>query len=247
MQETIRIDSRFHGPPHSGNGGYSCGLIARHIDGPAAVRLRVPPPLETDMELRSEGDGLLLYHENQLVASARPAKVDIAVPESPGFAAAELASQRYRGFESHFYPGCFVCGPERQHGDGLRIFAGPVSTQGRQQALVAAAWVPDESLADENGILAPEFIWAALDCPGAYSFPEPEKGAILLGELAVDIRETVRAGEKCVLTGWEIDRSGRKHFTGTALFGESGRCCAVGYATWFEVPIAADNDVCSHI
>jgi len=235
MAGSIYIDSRFHGPPCSGNGGYSCGLVARHIQGPAAVRLRIPPPLEVDMELRREGDGLAVYLGDELVASARPATVDITVPESPGFAAAELASQRYRGFESHFYPGCFVCGPERQHGDGLRIFAGPLETDGGAQAMVAASWVPDASLADDNGIIAPEFIWAALDCPGAYSFPEPEKGAILLGELAVDIRETVGAGEKCVLIGWEINRSGRKHFTGTALFGETGRCCAVGYATWFEV------------
>lgn len=235
MQETIRIDSRFHGPPHSGNGGYSCGLVAKHMPGPAAVRLRIPPPLETDMELRSEGDGLALYHGSERVASARPATVDITVPESPGFAAAQMASARYRGFTSHFYPGCFVCGPDRQHGDGLRIFAGPLDTAGRPQAMVAASWVPDTSLADDDGILKPEFIWAALDCPGAYSFPEPEEGAILLGELAVDIRERVSAGEKCVLAGWEISHSGRKHFTGTALFDEKGTCCAVGYATWFEV------------
>ncbi len=92
-----------------------------------------------------------------------------------------------------------------------------------------------------SGFVAPEYIWAALDCPGAYAFPEPENGAILLGELAVSIKETVSAGEKCVLIGWEISRQGRKHYTGTALFGESGSCRAVGYATWFEVPLAQDK------
>lgn len=188
------------------------------------------------MELRREGNGLVLYAGEELVANARPTKLDITVPESPSFAAAELSSQRYRGFQSHFYPGCFVCGPEREYGDGLRIFAGPLDTEGETRSMVAATWVPDNSLTDDSGFVAPEFIWASLDCPGAYSFPEPEKGAILLGELAVDIRKTVSAGEKCVLIGWEISQSGRKHFTGTALFGESGGCCAVGYATWFEVP-----------
>jgi hypothetical protein len=105
--------------------------------------------------------------------------------------------------------------------------------------MVAAAWIPDESLADASGLVAPEFIWAALDCPGAYSFPEPRQAALLLGELAVSIKGTVSVGERCVLIGWEVDRQGRKHFTGTALFGESGSGCAVAYATWFEVPAPA--------
>jgi hypothetical protein len=237
-RDFIRIASRFHGPPRSGNGGYSCGLIARHIDGPASVRLRIPPPLEKDLELRPDDHGLALFDGDRLVATAKPASVAIGIPEPPRFAAAQLASKRYRGFHSHFYPGCFVCGPERQGGDGLRIFAGPVNGGKSPAGMVAAAWVPDESLTGPGGTVEPEFIWASLDCPGAYAFPEPESGAILLGELAVDIRGVVRAGEKCVLIGWEISREGRKHFTGTALFGESGDCRAAGYATWFEVPAA---------
>lgn len=107
--------------------------------------------------------------------------------------------------------------------------------------MVAAAWIPDESLVDGSGLVAPEFLWAALDCPGAFSFPEPLHSALLLGELAVSIEGSVAPGERCVLIGWEIDRQGRKHFTGTALFGESGSCRAVGYATWFEVPAPADT------
>jgi hypothetical protein len=41
------------------------------------------------------------------------------------------------------------------------------------------------------------------------------------------------------VTGWEISHEGRKHYTGTALFGETGTCRATGYATWFEVPTTA--------
>ena len=113
MQETIRIDSRFHGPPRSGNGGYSCGLVAKHMPGPAAVRLRIPPPLETDMELRSEGDGLALYHGSERVASARLATVDATVrfmrrlpistfapacrPEAPRTDSGRIMSEVWRG------------------------------------------------------------------------------------------------------------------------------------------------------
>ena len=103
--------------------------------------------------------------------------------------------------------------------------------------MVAATWVPDESLTDNTGAVLPRYLWAVLDCPGAYAFPEPATGAILLGELAVAIKGIVSGGEKCVVTGWEIKQEGRKHYTGTALFGATGACRAVGYATWFEVSV----------
>ena len=175
------------------------------------------------------------------MASGRPVSVELDIPRPPDFAGAQAASARYRGFVAHFYPGCFVCGPERDPGDGLRIFAGPVDEGSGPDGMVAAAWIPDETLADSSGFVAPEYIWAALDCPGAYAFAEPQNGALLLGELAVSINGPVSVGEKCVLIGWEISQSGRKHFTGTAVFGESGSCRAVGYATWFEVPVEADQ------
>ena len=181
---------------------------------------------------------MTLFHDDTVVATARPTLVDIDIPSPPDFVTAVEASARYRGFKSHFYPGCFVCGPERGRGDGLRIFAGPVGEDKGPEGLVAAAWIPDDGLSDSSGNVAAEFIWAALDCPGAYSFPEPDEGAILLGELAVSVEKPVRPGQKYVLIGWEIKHEGRKHYTGTALFGDEGQCHAVAYATWFEVPSA---------
>ena len=241
MTKFVTIDKRFHGPCESGNGGYSCGLLGKFIEGSAAVRLRIPPPLDTPLEAREKHCLVELFHNDELVASGRPAPVDIDIPKPPDFADAQVASRRYRGFESHFYPSCFVCGPERKSGDGLRIFAGPIEQTDGPDGLVAATWIPDLSLADSSGQISTEYIWAALDCPGAYAFAEPSTGAILLGELAVSIRGPVSVGEKCVLLGWEISHVGRKHFTGTALFGESGLCCGVGYATWFEVPSAPEQ------
>ena len=40
--ETMTIPRRFRGPPNSGNGGYVCGMLARHITGAAEVTPRAP-------------------------------------------------------------------------------------------------------------------------------------------------------------------------------------------------------------
>ena len=43
---SIIINRRYCGPPNSGNGGYVCGRLARHISGGAEITLRSPPPLD---------------------------------------------------------------------------------------------------------------------------------------------------------------------------------------------------------
>jgi hypothetical protein len=113
----------------------------------------------------------------------------------------------------------------------LRIFPGP--TDGGD--LVACPWVPDASLGSADGTVSPEFLWAALDCPGAFSFPAPEQGQVLLGELAVSLLGDVVVDEPCVLVGRQLAHQGRKHRTATALFGADGACRGIGLATWFEV------------
>jgi hypothetical protein len=71
---TVTIPSRFNGPPASGNGGYSCGLVAAALGGPAAVSLRRPVPLDQALELRHEDDGkVCAYIDDGLVVEAVPA------------------------------------------------------------------------------------------------------------------------------------------------------------------------------
>ena len=49
----VMIPRRFNGPPDSGNGGYSCGVVAALLDAPAVeVTLRAPPPLERELRDR---------------------------------------------------------------------------------------------------------------------------------------------------------------------------------------------------
>ena len=229
---TITIARQFCGPPDSGNGGYVCGRLAASIDGPAVVRLHLPPPLDEALDLSQSADRMELRRGEDLVATARPAIVELDVPPAPRFEEAAAASLTYAGFRSHAFPTCFVCGPARAVGDGLRIFAGRL----RPGGCVASPWVPGPSLADADGLVSPEFVWAALDCPGAFSFETPPGTPLLLGELAAALIGPIHAGERCVAIGWEIARDGRRHYTGTALFSETGERRGLARATWFEMP-----------
>jgi hypothetical protein len=232
MSATLEIDRRFCGPPGSGNGGYVAGRLAAFVGAPAvAVRLHRPPPLERPLAVRAGGGRATLLDGETKVAEARAADLDLAPPPAPSFEEAEIASQGFRGVDDHVFPRCFVCGPERGPGDGLRIFPGPHG----EGPVFAAPWVPDASLANGDDRLAAEFAWAALDCPGAFAFPQPEGRVVLLGELRVALPGTVRIGERCVLTSWPVGHEGRKHFTGSALHGEDGACRGLALGTWIEI------------
>jgi hypothetical protein len=226
----FEIPKRFNGPPDSANGGYVCGLLAKHLGGTAKVRLKRPPPLETRFDLTDTADGAELSCGGEVVATARRTSLDLAAPQTPGFAAAEAASERFTGFEQHWFPHCFVCGPKRAAGDGLRIFPGALGGGD-----FAATWLPDRSLAGPTGDIAAEFLWAALDCPGAFAFQPPKGRGVLLGELSARIDGTVAVDEPCVLLSRELAHEGRKHFTASFLFGGDDELRAVAHGTWIEI------------
>ena len=229
MEELV-IDPRFNGPAGSANGGYTCGLVAGLLGGVAEVTLRSPPPLGRQLQVEI-GDGRVRVSDgDRLVAEAVPGEVELEIPEPPSFEQAEQASARYPGFDEHAFPTCFVCGPQREPGDGLRIFAGPLA-DGR----VASPWVvPAE--------VEPAFVWAALDCPGAIAVGFPDRGETLLGRFAVHIHALPQAGERCVVVGWPLGEEGRKLYAGTALYGEDGRPLARARATWIEpLPLQTDR------
>lgn len=225
------IARRFRGPPESGNGGYTCGMLAAAARAPVEVRLMKPPPLDRPLEIREDPDGarLMLMDGEETVAAAIPKTFELLVPAPPGYAEALAAVRGYEGFRQHAYPGCFVCGPERARGDGMRIFASPID--GRD--LCAAAWLPDPSLAGADGKVRPEFMWAALDCPGFFASGAAARGA-LLGQYAARVDRCVHVGEACVVIGWSLGHDGRKHFTGTAVFDGAGEICGRALATWIE-------------
>lgn len=233
MVDALTIDERFNGPPGSANGGYTAGRLAARIDGPAEVTLRVPPPLGREMTVVRDGDHVSLIDGDVLVAEARSTTVDVYVPPPVALAEAEAAAARYPWRDEHPYPTCFVCGPRRPADDGLRIYPGPAEGS----TLFAAPWTPDADLADADGMVRPEFVWGALDCPsGIVTSQLPDLGPlILLGRLAADLRAPVRAGEPHVVQAWTFPRDGRKLPTASALYTADGELCAVARATWIEV------------
>ena len=225
------IARRFRGPTQSGNGGYTCGMLAAAAARPVEVRLIQPPPLDKPLEIREvpEESRLLVMDGEDVVASATPRTFELTVPGPAPYAAALAASRNYEGFRAHTYPECFVCGPVRARGDGMRIFAAPIP--GRE--LVAAAWLPDPSLAGPDGKVLPEFMWAALDCPGFFASGAAMR-RVLLGQYAARIDRCVHVSEACVVIGWALGHEGRKHFTGTAIFDGAGELCGRAIATWIE-------------
>lgn len=235
MASKLRIDRRFRGPPASGNGGYVAGLLARETGQyGCVVTLKAPPPLDTDLRIARTADGASLWSGDVLVAEAAVCDLDVAVPDPPIFADAAKAEARFTGLHDHVFPGCFVCGPDRAPGDGLRIFPGAVGGPG--PARVASCWQPGADLADSGGEVSSEFVWAALDCPGFFAVEAA--GPAVLGRIAVARKQVIRAGEPLIVTGWPIESTGRKHHVGTALHSRDGALLAVAKATWIAIDAA---------
>jgi len=227
---TLSIAGRFQGPPNSGNGGYVCGLVAATVQADLKVRLLMPPPLDTPLGLVREGDGdWVLASAAGPVARGAAGLLELDVPSPPRYVQAVWASQHYPGFREHAFPDCFVCGPHRRRGDGMRIFPGMLDT-----GIVAAPWLPPDTLDAGDGKVAVEFHWAALDCPGYFAVSGSRR-VMLLGELQAHIDRRVHVGEPCTVIGWKIGAEGRKHQAGTAIFDEDGELCARGRATWLEL------------
>lgn len=234
--ELFEIENRFCGPPRSGNGGYVCGRIAKHLPGPVAVRLKVPPPLGAPLRLESTDTQAQLFDNEILVGEAKRSPLEIDAPQSPPIEQAEAAARSFLGFAQHAFPRCFVCGPQRKPADGLRIFPGQVESS----SLLAAPWQPDASLADKSGKVGTEFLWAALDCTGGFAvLPLPEGAAIVLGELCASVIGNVLPGGRCIVVGWPMGSQGRKRFAGSAVFAADGSLVAKAKAVWLEVPATA--------
>jgi len=236
VAETVTIASHFRGPAQSAQGGYACGLLARQVTAPVAeVTLRSPPPLDTELQVRQgEAGAVQLLDDETLVAAARPAespRLELPVPVS--LEQAQAARDTSFLQERSPYPGCFVCGPDRPPGDGLRVIAGAVD--GRDDVL-ASPWEVESSVPVEDGNVASEIVWAVLDCPSGCSLMlKPDVGVCMMGRMRAEIYSPVFTGQNYVAVGWPTGREGRKIEAASAILTPEGEPVAVAESLWIEL------------
>jgi hypothetical protein len=236
VTDTLSIPARFNGPPASANGGYTCGVVAGRVDAEAVeVSLRSPPPLERPLAVVRDGARVELRDGDALVAWGEPSELLLEVPEPVESHEIERAKdtglERWTG--KHPFPTCVVCGPEREEGDGMRVF--PVEVPGRN-GLYGALWRPDAALADDQGEVRPECVWAALDCPTSAPVANFGEGPpIVLARLTARRGCSVRAGEQHSILSWALARDGRKRHAAAALYDSQGRMLCASRALWIEL------------
>ena len=215
----ITFERSFRGPLASANGGYASGRLAAFVDADVVeVTLRLPPPLDRPLAVERDGEAVQLLDGQALVAEARPATLDVEPPESVALDVAEAARERHVRDWSPDFGECYVCGVRE---DGLEIRVGPVA--GREPLHAA----PTALLEDGS-----EFVWAAIDCPGAYAVGTEGRGDIVLGRMTARVDRVPAVGERVVAVAWPLGEDGRKLYAGTALFAADGELLALAKQTW---------------
>ena len=228
MSKVFTLDPRHCGPPDSGNGGYTSGVIAGFLPWETTtVTLRTPPPLGVELTVEEGPDAARVLHGDVLVAEAAPGAITSEPVEPVTFDEALAVRGTYPGFTHHPFPTCFTCGPRREEGDGLRVFPGRIpDTPDGPGRRTAAVWrVPAE----------PEkpLVWAALDCPGGWT-NDLEVRPRLLGRLTGHVREIPHAEEDCLVMGRLDALDGRKATVTTSLYGADGRLLGEAVAIWIS-------------
>lgn len=215
----IVLPYRFRGPLTSANGGYACGRLAAFVDADEVeVTLRLPPPLDRPLAVEYEDGRALLLDRDALVAEARASVIEVDPPTPVSVEDAMAARERHARDWSPDFGECYVCGLRE---DGLEIRVGPVA--GREPLHAAPVALREAG---------PEFVWAAVDCPGAYAVGAEGRGDIVLGRMTARIDRVPEPGDELVVAGWPLGADGRKLYAGTALFTPDGELLALARQTW---------------
>jgi hypothetical protein len=228
----IVIDPAFEGPPSSAHGGYTCGMLAPHLPADAEITLRAPVPLGIPLQLKTFADALTLHEGTSVIAEGASTRLADVTPEPPAFAEALAATASFPGLRSHPYPRCVACGTDRTDALALRLFPGPLVNRD----LVAAVWYPSSD-ATADGLIRPEFVWAALDCPGGWAairFGRVDR-PVVLGRMAARLPQPVTAQSAHIVIGWLAGMSGRKLTAGSAIYSREGVLQGLSRQTWITL------------
>jgi hypothetical protein len=242
---SLTIEPRYNGPPDSGNGGYVAGRLAEALlesadeppVGPQApwveVTLRQPPPLGDAMDLETDGaEEITARHDGTVIATARLlTEPPDAAEEVPAVSAdvARGAEATYLGLQNHPFPTCWVCGPHRREHDGYDLRPGLLGDD-----VTACTWTVGANAVDSTGVVGPAAMWAALDCPGAWTALQGE-AVIVLGRIAARVSAVPKVGDTCTVMGRLVGRDGRKALTATTVYSADGTALAQAVATWIQI------------
>ncbi|RDI55748.1 hypothetical protein [Nocardia mexicana] len=232
--ETVTLPEHVHGYPDVAFGGYVAGMLAQRTESPVVrVDFRSIVPVATEVGFGATDTGwALTAADGRLLVEAAPADLTIETPTPPSWAEAKLASDAAVSTGGRPITDCYGCGAACAPGRGLRLF--PWQMPDRE--LIAAAWQPDPGLADENGVLPPEVVWSALDCPGGIAGIQLSgmRYGAFTAALTATQWQPVRAEHEYISYAWPIRADGRKHTVGVALSTLGGDLCAYAEALWIE-------------
>lgn len=228
------VPPHLQGYPGVAFGGYVAGVLAGRAEAKTVrVDFRRPVPTGVPVRLTETADGgSELTSGEAVLAFAVPAERSVEAPGAPSWAEASAAAEAYRAAPPEGSVDCFGCGLDRTPDTGLRQHCGRVP--GR--ALVATAWTPGPRLADAEGMLPPELVWGALDCPGnaAGRLLGTQRPGAVTASLTATLLRPVRVGDDLISYAWLIAEDGRKHRMGVALASPTGDVYAVAASLWID-------------
>ncbi|MGJ4745212.1 hypothetical protein ACQV5M_02520 [Leptospira sp. SA-E8] len=238
--DNIILSQRFCGPPKTGNGGFTAGILVEAVGtNSAEIRLLGPTPVETPILMESEnGQQGTIYDDSKKILATLKSIQDKDFPEHklpvvPDLEDAKKFSALYPGFQTHPFPTCFVCGPKRKVNDGMRIFVGPAPEQIGFENLMAGHWLPDETVAARDGFVRDAAIWGALDCPGGFAAVLDEPQLIVLSKIQGKIIERPKIGVDYTVLSWRLQKMSRAFKVVTAIFkSDSKRLFAIAEGLW---------------
>lgn len=238
--DNMILSRRFCGPPKTGNGGFTAGILVETVGTNAAeIRLLNPTPVETAITIESEnGQQGAIYNDSKKVLATLKSIASEDFPEYklpvvPDLGDVIKISAFYPGFTTHPFPTCFVCGPKREVNDGMRIFVGPAPEQIGFENLMAGYWLPDRTVGSQDDFVRDAAIWGALDCPGGFSAVLDEPHLIVLSKIRGKIIERPKIGEDYTVMSWRLHKLTRAFKVMTAIFkSDSKKLFAISEALW---------------
>jgi len=229
MSESHTFTHRYAGPPFAVNGGHLAGVLAEKAGlSRAHVEFVRPVPLDAPVQVDAADGGARVQHQGILLAEASPASLLHDASPAVDWKTAASAARRVDS-TGHPFPLCYVCGPDRGHGDGLHLQPGEVSP-----GLVATVWLPTADQTHGCGAVPLRVVTAALDCPSAFAFLGRAEAA-LLAAMTFEVRRLPRVGERVVVTGSLRSARGRKAWATTTLATAEGETIGRAGNLWIRV------------